>query len=68
MSHLLSLVIFLPLLGGGIILGLRGEAEAVARNAKWAGLWTSVIVFGLSLLSGVAGDGDGAGGDDAGGD
>ena len=50
MSHLLSLVIFLPLFGGGIILGLRGEAEAVARNAKWAGLWTSVIVFGLSLL------------------
>lgn len=50
MSHLLSLVIFLPLLGGAIILGLRGEAEAVARNAKWAGLWTSLIVFALSLL------------------
>lgn len=37
---LLSLVTFLPLVGVAFILVLRGESEAVARNARWIALWT----------------------------
>jgi NADH-quinone oxidoreductase subunit M len=52
MQHwpLLSLVVFLPLVGVLLIAVLRGEAEAVARNARWIALWTSLIDFALSLL------------------
>jgi NADH-quinone oxidoreductase subunit M len=46
---LLSLTIFLPLVGAGSILMIRGEAEIVARNARYAALWTSLITFVLSL-------------------
>jgi NADH-quinone oxidoreductase subunit M len=47
---LLSLVTFLPLVGGLFIMVLRGEEKAVADNARWIALWTSLIVFLLSLL------------------
>jgi len=47
---LLSLVTFLPLMGALFIFALRGEEALVARNARWIALWTSVIVFLLSLL------------------
>ena len=47
---LLSLTIFLPLVGAGSILMIRGEAEIVARNARYAALWTSLITFLLSLV------------------
>jgi NADH-quinone oxidoreductase subunit M len=47
---LLTLVIFLPLVGVVLIFVLRGESEAVARNARWIALWTSLIDFALSLL------------------
>jgi NADH-quinone oxidoreductase subunit M len=52
MEHwpLLSLVTFLPLAGVLLIVVLRGESEAVARNARWIALWTSLIDFALSLL------------------
>jgi NADH-quinone oxidoreductase subunit M len=46
---LLTLVTFLPLVGVLFILVLRGEAEAVARNARWIALWTSLLTFVLSL-------------------
>jgi NADH-quinone oxidoreductase subunit M len=46
---LLSLVTFLPLAGCAFILVLRGDAAAVARNARWIALWTSMIVLVLSL-------------------
>jgi len=46
----LSLVTWLPLVGAAIILSIRGDEEVVARNARWAALWTSLIVFGLSLV------------------
>ncbi|MCZ6744956.1 MAG: NADH-quinone oxidoreductase subunit M, partial [Alphaproteobacteria bacterium] len=46
---LLSLTIFLPLVGAGFILTIRGDAEIVARNARYAALWTSLITFVLSL-------------------
>ncbi|HXZ02677.1 MAG TPA: NADH-quinone oxidoreductase subunit M [Stellaceae bacterium] len=47
---LLTLVTFLPLLGALFILVLRGPAEAVARNARWIALWTSLIELALSLV------------------
>jgi NADH-quinone oxidoreductase subunit M len=46
---LLSLLTFLPLAGALFILSLRGEERVVAENARWAALWTSLIVFALSL-------------------
>jgi NADH-quinone oxidoreductase subunit M len=47
---LLSLVTFLPLVGAGFILLVRGEPDVVARNARAVALWTSLITFALSLL------------------
>ncbi len=47
---LLSLITFLPLAGALIIMTLRGEEAAVAANARWTALWTSLITFGLSLI------------------
>ncbi|RMD64539.1 MAG: NADH-quinone oxidoreductase subunit M, partial [Alphaproteobacteria bacterium] len=47
---LLSLVTFLPLVGAGFILAIRGEEEVVARNARFVALWTSLITFVLSLF------------------
>ena len=47
---LLSLITFLPLAGALVIMTLRGEEAAVAANARWTALWTSLITFGLSLI------------------
>ncbi|MCI0752800.1 NADH-quinone oxidoreductase subunit M [Teichococcus vastitatis] len=47
---LLSLLTFLPLLGAGIIMFVRGEEAVVVANARWTALWTSLITFGLSLI------------------
>src|SRR5713226_1708832 len=47
---ILSLVTFLPTVGAVLILLLRGEGEAVARNARYLALWTSLITFLLSLV------------------
>ncbi|MBT7355928.1 MAG: NADH-quinone oxidoreductase subunit M, partial [Rhodospirillaceae bacterium] len=47
---LLSLLIFIPLVGAGFILAIRGEEEVVNRNARSVALWTSFAVFILSLL------------------
>ncbi|MBI3710289.1 MAG: NADH-quinone oxidoreductase subunit M [Proteobacteria bacterium] len=47
---LLSLVTFLPLFGAAFIFLVSGEAEVVARNARWVALWTSLATFVLSLL------------------
>src|ERR1700722_5953582 len=47
---LLSLVTFLPLVGALFIMVLRGEEKAVEDNARWIALWTSLIVFLLSIL------------------
>jgi NADH-quinone oxidoreductase subunit M len=46
----LSLVTFLPLVGVAILMTLRGEEAAVAGNARWTALWTSLITFGISLV------------------
>ena len=47
---ILSLCIFVPLIGAGFILFVRGDEEVVARNVRWVALWTSVVTFVLSLL------------------
>jgi NADH-quinone oxidoreductase subunit M len=47
---LLSLVTFLPLIGAAFILVTRGNEALVARNARNIALWTSLLVFALSLL------------------
>ncbi len=47
---ILSLVIFLPVVGAAFIFLIRGEAELVARNARNVALWTTLITFALSLL------------------
>ena len=47
---LLSLLTWLPLAGGLFIMTVRGDEAVVASNARWAALWTSLIVFALSLL------------------
>ena len=47
---LLSLLTFLPLVGAAIVMSVRGEEAVVARNARWTALWTSLVVFGLSLI------------------
>ncbi len=47
---ILSLLTFIPLIGAGFILTIRGDGEVVARNARYVALWTSSAVFLLSLL------------------
>ena len=47
---ILSLLIFLPLIGALFILTVFGDEELVARNAKYAALYTSLFTFGLSLF------------------
>ncbi|MGB3810913.1 MAG: NADH-quinone oxidoreductase subunit M [Parvibaculum sp.] len=48
-GYILSLITFLPAVGALLILILRGDEGAVARNARWIALWTTVITFVLSL-------------------
>ena len=52
MSHwpLLTLVTFLPLVGAAFIMSARGDEAIVARNARNIALWTSLIVFLLSVV------------------
>jgi NADH-quinone oxidoreductase subunit M len=46
----LTLVTFLPLVGALFILVVRGDAESVARNARFVALWTSLCTFLISLV------------------
>ncbi len=48
---ILSGIVFLPLVGVLFILMLRGDDEATLRNARWAALSTTIIVFLLSLYA-----------------
>jgi NADH-quinone oxidoreductase subunit M len=47
---ILSLITWLPLVGGAVIMSVRGDEATVASNARWAALWTSLIVLALSLV------------------
>nr|WP_294516749.1 NADH-quinone oxidoreductase subunit M [uncultured Rhodopila sp.] len=54
---ILSLITWLPLVGALIIATmLRGDEETVATNARWAALWTSLLVLVLSLVLWVSFD------------
>jgi len=46
----LSVTTFLPLVGALFIMLLRGDDEAVRRNARWVALWTTVVTFLVSLV------------------
>ena len=46
---ILSLMTFLPLVGAFFIFLIRDREELVARNAKFAALYTSIFTFALSL-------------------
>jgi len=51
LDWILTVTIFLPLVGAVLILVLiRGSQEDVARNSRWAALWTSVVTLLVSLL------------------
>jgi NADH-quinone oxidoreductase subunit M len=53
---ILSLITFLPLAGVVFIATLRGDEAAVARNARWAALWTSLLVLALAVYLWVSFD------------
>ena len=46
---ILSVVTFLPLVGALFIACLRDD-EAGVRNTRWVALWTTLIVFAISLI------------------
>jgi NADH-quinone oxidoreductase subunit M len=48
---ILSCIVFLPLVGTGFILALRGDDEASLRNARWAALITTLVDFALSIYA-----------------
>lgn len=58
---LLSLVIFVPLVGAFFVLVIRGDDAIVARNAKFVALWTTIGNFVLSLPLWIAFDNQTAG-------
>src|SRR5262245_35331602 len=47
---ILSVTVFLPLVGALFIMSLRGDDVAVQRNARWVALWTTLITFAISLI------------------
>ena len=47
---ILSVTIFLPLVGALFIMMVRGDDEAEKRNARWVALWTTLITFAISLI------------------
>src|SRR3954471_2033726 len=53
---ILSLITWLPLVGCLVMMMVRGDEETVASNARWAALWTSLIVLALSLVLWVSFD------------
>ena len=48
---ILSCIVFLPLVGAGFILALRGDDEVTLENARYAALGTTLIVFLLSVYA-----------------
>lgn len=46
----LSVTTFLPIAGALLIVLLRGNEDAVNRNARWIALWTTLVTFAVSLV------------------
>jgi NADH-quinone oxidoreductase subunit M len=49
-QHLLSIVTFLPLMGVGLILAIRGDDATIARNARWVALITTIVDLGVAFI------------------
>ncbi|OQW53783.1 MAG: NADH-quinone oxidoreductase subunit M [Proteobacteria bacterium SG_bin9] len=47
---ILSVTTFLPVLGALLIYLSRGDDEAAQRNSRWIALWTTIVVFVISLI------------------
>jgi NADH-quinone oxidoreductase subunit M len=47
---ILSIIIFLPLLGCLFILAIRGSEATIARNSRAVALWTSILTLVVSLV------------------
>jgi NADH-quinone oxidoreductase subunit M len=47
---ILSVTTFLPVVGALFIMAMRGDDEAVKRNARWVALWATLITFLVSLI------------------
>ncbi|MCI4678443.1 NADH-quinone oxidoreductase subunit M [Rhodoblastus acidophilus] len=48
---ILSWLTFLPLVGAALILLVPGETDAGKNNIRWIALWTTLVVFALSLYA-----------------
>ncbi len=46
----LSVTTFLPIAGALLLVLLRGDQDAVNRNARWIALWTTLVTFAVSLV------------------
>jgi len=46
---ILSVIVFLPLLGA-LFIAVLDDDEAGVRNARWVALWTTLITFAISLI------------------
>ncbi|HEV2653100.1 MAG TPA: NADH-quinone oxidoreductase subunit M [Rhizomicrobium sp.] len=57
MSHILSLVTFLPLFGAAAIMAVRGSDRAVANYARWIALGTTLVELVLAIIIWVKFDG-----------
>lgn len=58
MSNILSVTIFLPLIGAALIATQNAEAKG---NARWIALWTTLVTFAVSLLVWINFDSSSAG-------
>lgn len=58
MSGILSLVTFFPLVGAAFILFTGGNEAAVARNARWAALVTTLVELAISIVIWLKFDGN----------
>ena len=47
---ILSLMVFIPLFGAFIISLIDGEEKNIVKNSKMVALWTSMVVFILSIF------------------
>lgn len=47
---ILSVTTFLPVVGALLIYLSRGDDEAAQRNSRWIALWTTIVVFAISLI------------------
>jgi len=47
---ILSVITFLPLVGVLFIMALRGDDEAVVKNARYTALWVTLLTFAASLV------------------